>query len=41
VADASMLARAGEIHAEAAEKCFIAASVSFPVHHVPTAVVVG
>ncbi|WP_448003999.1 OsmC family protein [Agromyces bauzanensis] len=41
VADASMLAVAGEIHAEAAEKCFIAASVNFPVHHEPTAVVAG
>lgn len=38
VADASMLTRAGEIHAEAAEKCFIAASVSFPVHHDPVTV---
>jgi organic hydroperoxide reductase OsmC/OhrA len=39
VADASMIALAGEIHAEAAEKCFIAASVAFPVHHEATAVV--
>jgi organic hydroperoxide reductase OsmC/OhrA len=39
VADASMLSLAAELHAEAAEKCFIAASVSFPVHHEPTAVV--
>lgn len=27
------------IHAEASEKCFIAASVNFPVHHEPTIVV--
>ena len=33
VADASMLALADEIHAEAADLCFIAASVAFPVHH--------
>ena len=39
VADASMLALADEIHAEAAALCFIAASVAFPVHHRPTAVV--
>lgn len=39
VADAAMLAIADAIHAEAAEKCFIAASVNFPVHHEPTAVV--
>ena len=38
VADASMLELADEIHAEAAEKCFIAASVNFPVHHAPVAV---
>ena len=41
VADSSMLALADEIHAEAAEKCFIAASVAFPVRHEPTAVVAG
>lgn len=29
----SMLALAEAIHAEAAEKCFIASSVAFPVHH--------
>ena len=40
VADASMLALAGRIHAEAAEKCFISASVNFPVRHEPTAIVV-
>ena len=38
VSDPSMLAVADEIHAEAAEKCFIAASVNFPVHHAPVAV---
>ncbi|QTX05132.1 OsmC family protein [Agromyces archimandritae] len=35
VADASMLAVADRIHEEAAEKCFIAASVAFPVRHEP------
>ncbi|WP_136708718.1 OsmC family protein [Agromyces sp. H66] len=39
VADASMLDAAREIHAEASEKCFIAASVGFPVRHEPTIVV--
>ncbi|MEV1130860.1 OsmC family protein [Agromyces sp. NPDC049794] len=39
VADASMTDVAREIHAEASEKCFIAASVNFPVHHEPTIVV--
>jgi len=39
VADASMLALAESLHAEASEKCFIAASVNFPVHHEPTIVV--
>lgn len=39
VADAAMLEVAAEIHAEAAAKCFIAASVAFPVHHEPIAVV--
>ncbi|WP_344293800.1 OsmC family protein [Agromyces neolithicus] len=41
VADASMVALADSLHAEAAEKCFIAASVAFPVHHEPTSVVAG
>ena len=41
VADASMLEPGRRIHAEAAELCFIAASVAFPVHHRPTAVVAG
>ena len=39
VADASMLALAESLHAEASEKCFIAASVAFPVHHEPVVVV--
>ena len=39
VAEASMLARAQALHAEAAELCFIAASVSFPVRHEPVAAV--
>ncbi|GAA1748346.1 OsmC family protein [Agromyces humatus] len=41
VADASMLALADELHAEAAQKCFIAASVAFPVRHEAMSVVVG
>ncbi|UOQ89685.1 OsmC family protein [Agromyces endophyticus] len=36
VADASMLGLAERLHAEASEKCFIAASVAFPVRHEPT-----
>ncbi|MFP7760771.1 OsmC family protein [Marisediminicola sp. LYQ85] len=36
-ADARRLARS--LHAEAASKCFIAASVAFPVHHEPETVV--
>lgn len=39
VADASMVDRAREAHAEAAEHCFIASSVNFPVRHEPTIVV--
>jgi organic hydroperoxide reductase OsmC/OhrA len=39
VADASMLSLADEIHAEAADLCFIASSVAFPVRHMVTAVV--
>ena len=35
VADAAMVERARELHGEAAELCFIAASVSFPVRHEP------
>lgn len=41
VADASQVERAREIHAEASENCFIAASVSFPVRHEPEIVVGG
>jgi organic hydroperoxide reductase OsmC/OhrA len=35
VADPAQLALAETLHAPAAEKCFIAASVNFPVHHRP------
>ncbi len=35
VADASMVEVAREIHGEASENCFIAASVNFPVRHEP------
>jgi organic hydroperoxide reductase OsmC/OhrA len=35
VADASMVDRARELHHEAAELCFIASSVNFPVNHEP------
>ena len=38
VAAASMRELALELHAEASEKCFIAASVAFPVRHEPTIV---
>ena len=41
VADAATADLAAAIHAEASEKCFIAASVAFPVHHEPTIVVAG
>ena len=39
VADESMVDTAKRIHGEASEKCFIAASVAFPVRHEPTVVV--
>jgi len=39
VADESMVDTARRIHGEAGEKCFIAASVAFPVRHEPTVVV--
>ena len=39
VADASMAELARTLHAEAAEKCFIAASVAFPVGHEASVVV--
>jgi organic hydroperoxide reductase OsmC/OhrA len=35
VAEDSMIARAAELHERAHELCFIARSVSFPVHHEP------
>lgn len=35
VADASMIELASSLHHEASEKCFIAASVNFPVAHEP------
>lgn len=41
VADASMAGLARTLHAEAAEKCFIAASVAFPVGHEASVVVAG
>ena len=39
VASADMVDRARELHADAAEKCFIASSVNFPVGHQPRIVV--
>lgn len=41
VADATMLALAETLHHEASAKCFIAASVAFPVRHEATVVVLG
>ncbi|QAY74447.1 OsmC family peroxiredoxin [Agromyces protaetiae] len=41
VADASMADLAQTLHHEASEKCFIAASVAFPVRHAPTVRVLG
>ena len=41
VADASMAAKAQELHKEASEKCFIASSVNFPVRHEPEVTVAG
>jgi organic hydroperoxide reductase OsmC/OhrA len=38
VAEPGMIERAQELHHEAAELCFIAASVNFPVRHEPQAV---
>ncbi len=38
VADASQVELAQRIHTEAAENCFIAASMNFPVRHEPTTV---
>ncbi|KQR46723.1 peroxiredoxin [Frigoribacterium sp. Leaf164] len=39
VADESMVEAATRLHAEASRKCFIAASVAFPVGHEPTTLV--
>jgi len=39
VADESMVDAARALHAEASRKCFIAASVAFPVEHEPTVLV--
>jgi organic hydroperoxide reductase OsmC/OhrA len=39
VASADMLPALPELHSAAHEKCFIARSVNFPVHHRPTALV--
>jgi organic hydroperoxide reductase OsmC/OhrA len=39
VRDASMIAKANELHHKASELCFIANSVNFPVKHTPTCVV--
>jgi organic hydroperoxide reductase OsmC/OhrA len=36
--EGDVVALATDIHAEAARKCFIAASVAFPVHHEPVTV---
>lgn len=39
VADASMVEKAGALHHQAHEDCFIASSVNFPVRHQPTVAV--
>ncbi|WP_299518650.1 OsmC family protein [uncultured Serinicoccus sp.] len=41
VADPGHLDLVPQLHAEAAQACFIAASVNFPVHHEPTTRVAG
>lgn len=41
VAEAEMVDRARDAHAEAFEHCFIASSVNFPVRHEPTILVAG
>lgn len=38
VKDASMIAKANELHHKASQLCFIANSVNFPVRHSPTCV---
>ena len=39
VKDASMIEKANHLHEKASQLCFIARSVNFPVHHVPTAII--
>lgn len=41
VADAAMAEQAQQLHHNASEKCFIASSVNFPVHHEPSVTVAG
>ncbi|WP_280417460.1 OsmC family protein [Nocardia carnea] len=41
VAAADMVGRARDLHGDAAAKCFIAASVNFPVSHTPRVEVAG
>ncbi len=41
ITDASMIDKANELHVKASEKCFIANSVNFPVHHLPNCKVTG
>jgi organic hydroperoxide reductase OsmC/OhrA len=41
VTDQSMVEKANQLHHQANQMCFIARSVKFPVHHVPTATVVS
>ena len=36
-----MVGKAAGLHREAHEKCFIASSVNFPVHHRPVILVAG
>jgi len=36
VKDASMIETANHLHEKASQLCFIARSVNFPVHHIPT-----
>lgn len=39
VKDASMIEKANHLHEKASQLCFIARSINFPVHHIPTAVI--
>ena len=41
VSDESMIEKANELHHEANKMCFIANSVNFPIHHIPTAELKG